>query len=246
MNRTIILCPVYNNERTLREWMRVVESLNPSPLEVVFCENNSTDLTVNIINGWDFPHKLIRFWVKDNPIDEPYYINCYNVIAHARQLLLTYARSRDCDYAIFLDSDVIPANTDFITRITKTGYDLVGGAYMRMFPEGLCVAAYYFGSTKGKYKLSRAVKNPLQSVAAVGGGCMCLSKKLVDDRRVDFYPLYDLKDNAVAEDFGYCVKAREVGYDVWLDASNDLVHDSRVKVKPWTMNRDGTFSRWTY
>ena len=50
----------------------------------------------------------------------------------------------------------------------------------------------------------------------------------------------------MSEDFGYCLYARDAGYDVWLDASNMLVHDSRMHVKPWTMNCDGSFSRWGY
>jgi glycosyltransferase involved in cell wall biosynthesis len=239
--KVIVLCPVYNCADTLSVWMKAIEDMNPAPEEVVFCENNSTDATLSLINGWKFPHKLIRIWVKDKPSKNP-----YTVMAHVRELLRTYARNSGCDYAVFLDSDVIPLDKDFIRRITGRDADVVGGAYMRMFPEGLGVAAYFKSlvGSKYKYRTVKAIRPEVFGAVAVGGGCLCLSKWVLSDGNVTFYPL--LKGD-IAEDFGYCIKARKRGWMVFIDATLDILHlDTTNKIKPWTLNMDGTIRNWDY
>ena len=239
--KVIVLCPVYNSADTLPMWMEAIEKLEPKPDEVVFAENNSTDATLSLINNWKFPHKLIRIWVKDKPSKNPYL-----VMAHVRELLRTYVKNSDCNYAIFLDSDVLPLDIDFITRITRNGEDLMGGAYMRMFTSGLGVAAYFkaLEGSKFKYRLVKAVRTEVHKAVAVGGGCVCLSKWILLDDKVKFFPM--LRGD-IAEDFGYCIRASKRGWAVYLDASLDILHlDTTGKIKPWTVNLDGSNREWSY
>jgi hypothetical protein len=160
-----------------------------------------------------------------------------------RDLLLSYARKSDCDYAIFLDSDVFALDKDFIMRITKHDGDLVGGAYMRQFGAGLGVAAYFKGQ-KEKYRIVRAIRPELHDAVAVGGGCMCISRWLLLDENVRFYPLLF---GDTAEDFGYCLKAGERCWKVQIDGSLDMLHlDTTNRQKPWTVSVDGEYLEWSY
>jgi GT2 family glycosyltransferase len=224
--KTLLMCPVYNSEDTLPDWF-------------VFIENNSTDTSVELINNWSYRHKLIRIWVKKHPSKNPYL-----VMAHIRQLAITYARRSGCDFAIFLDSDVFTLDEEFIELITRDDADLVGGAYMRMFADGLGVAAYFEGSKKGLYKVMKAVTKPYQYAVAVGGGCMCLSKDIISDRGLSFVPL---QRGDIAEDFGYCLKASERGFAVFLNGELDMLHlDTSNRQKPWTVNKEGEYLKWSY
>jgi GT2 family glycosyltransferase len=237
--KTIVLCPVYNSERLLPIWFEMIQHLDPKPDEVVFAENNSTDSTLQLISDWEFPHKVIRIWVKDKPIKNPYL-----VMAHIRQLLITYARNSGCDFAIFMDSDVLAMDEGFVELITRDDADLVGGAYMRMFPQGLGVAAYFKGSKRGRYRIVKALDKKYQYATAVGGGCMCLSRDILGDRRVSFFPL---EKGDIAEDFGYCLKASRMGYAVFLNGDLDMRHLDTTNIpKPWTVNSKGKYREWNY
>jgi len=132
--KSVILIPVYNCGKSLPTFFSFLYKLNPQPDLFVFAENNSDDNTLNVVNGFRRDHKIIRVWLRDDAavIGE----SRYEPIAHIRQLLLTFARRYNPDYAIFLDSDVYPTSKDLIDRLSLWQKDIVGGAYLRLFPEG--------------------------------------------------------------------------------------------------------------
>ena len=248
MMKTIMLVPVFMAEDRLLNWKLDIERLNPLPDKIVFVTNNNYDSTLYVLNSWRIKSDvdIISVWFKDEPIEDDVAKNCYVPMAHVRELLLAYARNhREYDYAIFMDTDVHPLNNDFIERITSWGKDVVGGAYMRRFPQGVCAAAYFWGAV-GYSVLKKVVEPKLTNVKAVGGGCMCLSRRIIDDRRVSFYPLVE-GEGVYAEDFGYCLKAGRHGYSVWLDSTEDIFHeDSGNRDKPWMVNMDGSSRKWSY
>jgi len=226
----------------IEEWAPYIRELNPKPERVVFCENNSTDGTLNKIVELDVgaPKDIIRFWTVDPTNKEVIpFTHCYDVIAHARQLLLTKARHLDPDYAIFIDSDVFLMDPTAIDSLTIWQKDLIGGAYSRVFPEGLFLATLFYSSVrKEKVKMWSKYKKlpggvPLIEVHATSGGCLCLSRKLIQDRRVNFYPITE----TYSEDFGYCKNARDNGYKVYLDGTLLLGHKILAKWRAWDVVR---------
>jgi len=243
--RVIVLIPTYNNEALLPIWFNFLYKLNPQPTEYVFAENNSTDDTLELIRKFKRPHKLIRVWFKDKPIGKGE--SPYNTIAHIRQLLLTYARNSDCDYAIFLDTDLFPISTNLIEHITNWNADIVGGKYMRFFPDGLMIASYWHSTkTKGWYTLKGKTSLPFEEVACTSGGCLCLSKKIIQDRNINFFPIKDRM--LTSEDFGYCILAAKHGYKTYLDSMLDLRHfcSSDRTVTSWTLGADGKMAPFSY
>jgi len=230
--KTLVLIPVYNRGKILPTFFDSLQHLNPQPNLYVFAENNSNDDTLAQVWNFKLPHKVIRIWYRKEAVmlNE----NRYVTIAHIRQLLLTFARNYDPDYAIFLDSDILPKTERLIDSLTSWRCDIVGGPYLRLFPEGLWLASRWQSPEKPNCgMLFRSPRMALDEPLMTSGGCLCLSKKIIQDKRIEFYPLYS---NDSSEDFGYCLKARDHGYKVYLDGTLSLLHyfPSDQPIKPWS------------
>ena len=236
--KTCLLIPCYNTSKTLPKLFRALDKLSPQPTMTFFLENNSRDDTL-----WQIqkhykhkPHKTLRIWFRDDAAQ--ICRSVYEPIAHVRQLLLTAARKYDPDYAIFLDADVYPISPNLITILTSHNKDIVGGSYVRLFPEGPFLASKW--PVPDNPKLHRFFRVPyaeLMEPVMTSAGCLCLSRRIIRDRRVNFWPLYSLE---ASEDFGYCLSARDFGYKVFLDGTAVLWHDvaSVSRSKPWTRSRE--------
>jgi GT2 family glycosyltransferase len=229
--KTLMLIPVYNCGKTLPTLFSFLYKLKPQPDLFVFAENNSEDNTLDVIHRFRRPHKIIRVWFRDDAamIGQ----SQYEPIAHIRQLLLTFARQQDPDYAIFLDSDVYPRTKNLIYRLSLWQKDIIGGAYVRLFPNGVFVASKW-STPDGRVIMKKKVNGPLDEPVATSAGCLCLSRKIIQDKRINFYPLRW----GASEDFGYCLQARVFGYRVYLDGSADLHHiiPRRMPSKAWMVD----------
>lgn len=226
-----MLIPVYNRGDILPTFFKFLYQLNPQPDLYVFAENNSSDDTLKKLQEFKLPHKIIRVWFRKDAAMLS--INRYIPIAHIRQLLLTFARDYDSDYAIFLDSDVFPQTKELIKSLTSWNKDVVGGAYMRKFPSGIGLASKWKDPNKG-YMLRQKAHLPLEEPEVTSAGCLCLSRKIIQDKRVNFYPVRIY----ASEDFGYCLQAREHGYQIFLDSITQLRHAFHANntTKAWTRN----------
>jgi len=237
--KTCLLIPAYNCSNTLNKLFNYLDKLKPQPDTTIFAENNSRDTTLWLIKKHykHKPHKIIRVWFRDDTIQ--HCKSVYEPIAHIRQLLLTAARHYNPDYAIFLDADVYPISPNLITILTGWNKDIIGGSYVRLFPEGPFLASKW--PVEGRSDLHRFYRvpfAPLMEPIMTSAGCLCLSQRIILDKRVNFYPLYQ-KSQMASEDFGYCLQARDAGYKVFLDGTAVLWHDHFhiAHLKPWTRDR---------
>lgn len=242
MLNVAILIPTHNNNETLQRCLNYLHNLEPQPKHYLFFTNNNTDGTVETINKWkevhpnsillnlDFDKKTLQLLLHKNP---------YNIIGLARQLLLNKTRKLNVDYAIFIDDDILIADRNFISRITEHNKDIVGGAYYRSYPSGdfLCYLTFNKGKNKDThpYILRNYLKKALFKVAATSGGCLCLSKKVIMDKRLNFFPIIDYYHTGKAgEDFSYCEGARRLGYNIWIDDTFQLCHyQIHKEARPW-------------
>ncbi len=229
--KSIILIPVYNCGKTLPTFFSFLYKLNPQPDLFVFAENNSVDNTLELLSKFKKQHKVIRVWLREDAAaigQSP-----YEPIAYVRQLLLTFARRYNPDYTIFLDSDVYPRSRDLIDRLSLWQKDIVGGAYLRAFPTGVFVASKWI--LNHHMMLKKKLNMPLSQPTVTSAGCLCLSRKIVQDKRINFHPILE---PGASEDFGYCLQARNFGYRIYLDATVQLHHEIPKKniKKPWSFN----------
>jgi GT2 family glycosyltransferase len=241
----VVCIPCYNSGSTLPILLKYVRLMNPDL--VVFIENNSTDDTLKIINEWDYPKKLIRLWFRKDAAK--YFDTPYDNIAWVRQLALQYVRKLDPDYLLFLDSCCIPLDNLLFMKMAEKRFDITGGVYYRHFPEGLFIATIFEDPTRGlggpyvKSKKPPAIVSP---VAGTSGGCLLLSRKVIQDKALNFYPVKFPLNPDVSEDFGYCLNARILGYNVVLDATVELIHIELNRPRPWTETTDGIIKEFTF
>jgi len=234
-----MLVALNNSADILEDWFKFVHAMDPRPDKIVFCENNSTDKTLEKLKYCKIPYELIRFWTR--PWKEVARISRYMTIAVVRQFLLTRVRYLDPDYALFIDDDIFVRSEDLIEALRIWNVDLVGGSYLRAFPFGMFIASLFKNPLKTtKYQFRKKRRHPLEEVEATSAGCMMLSRKLIRDKRVNFYPIYK-EGTDPSEDFGYCFSARDVGYKVYLDGLSILTHRLRKKNRAWVKLKNGKF-----
>jgi len=254
--RTVILMPVRQAAEFLRETLKRLEQLDPQPDLYVFTENNSTDETLRLIQGFDRPNRLIRFRFPDDAARTGSLGSTpQDVIGAIRQTLLQVARRLNPDFAIFLDSDVRVMSRDMIVRLTRWSdrADIVGGPVRRNSPWGVFFAVIWPG-----WRLIGVRPPPTrvrEDVMLVGAGCMCLSGRVVQDRRLYFYPVIHpehAEENReieagfraympraslhnLAEDVAFGLHAHKLGYGTSVDWTILLDHWHDDRRKPWTV-----------
>ncbi len=237
--KTILLVPCRDDSDVFDAWSEHIYNLDPKPDKTIFCENNSTDDTLNKITNFKLPHELIRFWSVES--------KNYDLMAHARDLLLTRTRQLDPDYAIFICMDVLLKSPNMISILTEWKKDIVSGTPLRPNREDLCLPVLFYPSVRLQpiseevqiripseirgYVEHVAVrhhpKTAFQEVYVVGMECVCLSRNIIQDKRLSFYPVI----GQYSEDFSFCIKARKLGYEVYLDSTAKLLHPLRTEKK---------------
>ena len=252
----ILLASVQNIQVQWNAWQMMVKALDPLPEKVIFCENDSSDKTTDLIKAWDFPHELITFKTKKVKNKD----DIYESIAQNRQKLLDRARELKPKYALFLDDDVFPNDVDIIKRLIKNNLSIVGGLYMRPFEDkGIFVASKWHLNTpldelppainlkelvddskkQGlPYLMFSDCEDKLYKVAGTSAGCMCIKQEVLLNEDLNFHPRsLELVKGGISEDFGYCLNAQRLGYDVYLDGGVRLEHllPTPNRVRPWSL-----------
>ena len=246
--------------RIAKHWDQIayfLYQMDPQPDKWIFCENNSPDDTVYRLARFKRPHELIRFWVRRN-------VACYSdtmfdIIAIARQFLLQRARQLDPDWAVLIDSDIEVLTPNILDRLTSHDCvevandphtrrcDIVGAPYLRWSPVGTylsCAWQLPYGPRINPEAMF--LKEPMRLwdtwMAAVSGGCMALSRRILQDRRLNFYPVERPElDVKAGEDFSYCLDARRLRYVIGLDSSVKLGHLNRMTLwgdSPWQVDEN--------
>jgi hypothetical protein len=244
----VLLVPVRDSEEVWSAWEKMIKALDPRPEKVIFCENNSTDRTLELIWNWDYPHEVIRIWTREDATKD----NKYEVIAQVRDLLLTRARQLNPEYAIFLDYDVFPVRRDMIARLVSHKKDAVGGCYRRsVYPNYMWICGAFLIDPllkkqipkKLKVDLKKRKKNgefavqlsdcspELHPAVGAGMGCFCISRNIIQNRDIFFYPTIGTK----SEDYSFCDRILNAGYEIYLDGAVKLLHayPTAGKTRPW-------------
>ena len=211
-----MLMPTHQIEGVFGETARHLYELDPQPDRYIFSENNSTDATLELISKFDAPKELIRVWFQDHAMNHPRIKR--DIIAVMRQFLLQRARHLNPDFALFLDSDIWVLSRDLISRLTRWGNSGIIAGPVTLFNAilGPLLSVRLLADRKP------SGHPPLVEVAGAGTGCMMLPRKIIQDRRLNFYPI--LGHDVYSEDMAYCESAGSLGYKVFVDWSVDLDH----------------------
>jgi CxxC-x17-CxxC domain-containing protein len=251
----ILLMPIQN---ATKYWPQVSESLyelDPQPSFYIFAENNSTDDTLKLISQFDRPKEILRFWFRDDALD--FCETQVDLIGIVRQFLLQRAQKLNPDFAIFLDSDISVSSRNLINRLTMwSDNSIIGGMYQLHHPHPSAVVEPFI-TEKHVWKRSSYPTSGLKEISGeMSGGCMCLPRKVIQDRRLRFYPVKhdSYKEHEtltvgqevalgrggsskwhVGEDVNYCWRAWFLDYRLFIDYGIFLEHLScnDNNIDPW-------------
>jgi hypothetical protein len=223
--------PTYRVGRFWDQVASIFYKLDPQPDLWLFAENNSPDNTLKRLERFHRPKEILRpkFTREELARAKP-----YDIIGRVRQALLDRARELNPNYLLFLDADIRVLSSGLLTDMALRGKDILGGPYLRQFPQGVFLAALWPGNP---FTLQSRPTLRMEHVAAVGGGCMMLSQRLVQDCHVNFIPV---PENS-SEDYGYCLTAAKYGYESWLDGTIGLLHwttPHHVRGKAWQVDEN--------
>ena len=232
--KTCVLVPTFQSENRLPLFFNYLRKLEPKPDKLVFLENNSTDNTLLLLENFAkeglFDTKIIRLWFKDDRIGEP---PLYRM-AIIRDILLQYARKLNVDYAFFVDDDVLIISTNMIHILTNLEKDIVGASVkMSIMGVGVVIDAV-FGTLSCTYPKTQ-LNFPIESCLSVGWNCVCLSKRVLQDKRLNCLPLVVYNGYWTSEGNGFDFKAGLLGYKIFVTSIVKIVHVQYVdKKRSWS------------
>ena len=156
------------------------------------------------------------------------------VVYDARENIINFARGKECDYVLFIDSDMV-VQEDTILRMVKifetSDAHLVSGmAFKRIPPFQPCwyTKASYDIKTFTPYQES-PVEFPdegIMQVEGVGMACCMIKMSLFDKiEKPYFFPL----PNA-GEDLSFCYKARKAKANMYVDLSINTGHVAQIPI----------------
>lgn len=165
------------------------------------------------------------------------HISGSSIITRARNLLVSRFRASDCTDLLFVDSD-INFKVDDVLRLLalSSDKDVVAGAYPRRGG-----ALSYFTDIDYGENGELVFVDGLLRVKRVGTGFMLIRRHVidalvarhpewryyVDTEKTHHYSVFDFMttpDGYIGEDYLFCDRVREQGFNVYLDPDVNLGH----------------------
>lgn len=143
---------------------------------------------------------------------------------HARNEIVKKAVKNGSDWLFFLDDDVLPPPDAFL-QLTAWKKPVVSGLYYKR--QGKIVPTAYREGAHGPVPIP-SVGTP-GFVDFVGGGCLLIHKVVFEKLK---YPWFEWtidqealpSKDRLGEDFNFCRKARQAGFEVFLDTTVKCRH----------------------
>ncbi|MCW3657549.1 glycosyltransferase [Burkholderia cenocepacia] len=140
-----------------------------------------------------------------------------SLVVTNRNTLVDQAAQLDCEWLLFLDSDLVfPRDT--VARLIAHDKDIVGATYCKRVPP-----YEVLGRTLTGERLEAA--SGLVEVAGLPTGCLLVRRSVFDALCRPYFRTPAHEDGDVdgmpahieGEDYYFCRVAREAGFSVWLD-----------------------------
>lgn len=166
---------------------------------------------VNFINRI---HELYE----QNKFDVQIYMRASTIVDKARNELVNMALKDNCDYVLFIDSDMlIPGGA--VDKLIEMNVDIASGLYFAKGKPYLPVARIKEGDKH--FFLEDFEFNQIMKVQGVGMGCCLIKTKVFKDLEFPYFKLEWRETDGIkyqiAEDLYFCDEAVKKGYDIHLN-----------------------------
>ncbi|AHB09970.1 glycosyltransferase family 2 protein [Zymomonas mobilis] len=137
-----------------------------------------------------------------------------SILAGAKNIAVKESLNWGADYILFLSGDITFPN-DTLHRLLAHEKDIIGVTYPKP------VAPYNLLGITEEQQDQKALEQSLLKMRYMPGGCMLVKTEIfkkLDPNLPHFY--YDVfQDDVMGDDFVFCDRVRELGYDIWCDAN---------------------------
>ncbi|MFT8450774.1 MAG: hypothetical protein ABF675_01000 [Zymomonas mobilis] len=137
-----------------------------------------------------------------------------SVLASAKNITVKESLQWGADYILFLSGD-ITFPSDILYRLLAHGKDIIGVTYPKP------IAPYNLLGISDDSQDQEALEKGLLKMRYMPGGCMLVKTEIfkkLDPNLPHFY--YDVfQDDVMGDDFVFCDRVRELGYDIWCDTN---------------------------
>ena len=155
-----------------------------------------------------------------------------SLVYDSRNKLVAKAVELGCDYVMWFDSDMV-FEPDTMERLMAHDKDIVSGVYfrrtgsykpvllkeLRLNEDGTAVAVDYIDYPK----------NELFTAEGIGFGCVLVKTKVFYEMALKFQDFFT-PIGKCGEDLSFCLRARELGFDINVDPTIRLGHVGNVIV----------------
>ena len=168
---------------------------------------------------------------------------CCSLIYKARTDLGLLAIGSNCDYVLWIDSDMIFPDTLLVDLIhDMEGRDIVAAVcHMRRPPfEPVIWQKLRMGLTPSENEDEKLLDYPrdgLFKAEGVGFGCVMMRTEVLRSVKEKYHELFAPMPG-YGEDLSFCLRARGCGYDIWVDPQLQIGH------KASTIVTDATFQAY--
>ena len=143
------------------------------------------------------------------------------LIFDQREKLVEHALDGNCDYILFIDSDMrFPKNT--IDRLLKHDKPIVGvNATTRTVPVKPTAKQLEIDVEKKEnywYPVISKGKTGIEQITAIGCGVMLVKAEVFKNTPKPWFWFYQIPGGkTLGEDVHFCVAAADAGYETWVD-----------------------------
>lgn len=164
-------------------------------------------------------------------------------ISKARNELVQIFLKGDAEYALFLDTDMVPSE-DMIARLlcsaAISGADVIGGLCVMEGASGPVPTIYQFGDFD-RGEVTRVLldypDNHVLQVAATGTACLLIKREVFETIAAaqpnNPYPWFRedvINGNWISEDIMFCLQANAHGHPVFVDCTTPVGHAKGSKI----------------
>jgi len=182
-----------------------------------------SDLSPKIVDSWLRMCEATHFFLPG--ISLFFKITNRLILHKAEEAIIAFALRVHATHLLFLEEDICVQN-DTLVRLLMHNKDIVGALYFQREPPYAPLILYRVGDNKKAIPVKEIKRQGLIECDATGFGCVLLKRKVLID--VGTNPLYC--ENFIGMDISYFLKARDLGYKVYVDTDHVVKHMSAKRI----------------
>ena len=203
--KVLVGCPTSSFQKyCLKEYAEAVKKLTYSAYDVLLVDNSQNDLYLTKVKSYGLP-VLKGAWFE----------GARQRIVTSRNLLREQILSKNYDYFLSLEQDVIPPK-DIIERLVHYNKEVISGVYFTVKDKALrplLVAKHPEKESFHYLDSDKILEYPsILEVSFCGLGCLLISRKVLE--KISFRYV---EGNKSFDDFWFCKDATKEGFSIFAD-----------------------------